>query len=153
MLTSGPLPPNAAELLGSSRMRELLAQLGAQADMILLDSPPVTALADAAIISGHMDGVLLVLGAGGTRRELAQRAVSALARVNARLVGVLLNRMPLEGSGYYYYYYHYGYYDTYNHSGDGGASRRNGGRSSRIRRPRTGQPAPAPAEGSTPAQP
>ncbi len=158
VLTSGPLPPNPAELLGSSRMRELLAQLGAQADMVLLDTPPVTALSDAAIISGHMDGVLLVLGAGETRREIAQRAISALARVNARLVGVLLNRMPLEGSGYYYYY-HYGYYDTYNKPGDGGASRRNGGRSSRSRRSRSGRPAaeaapaPAQAESGTPAQP
>ncbi len=155
VLTSGPLPPNAAELLGSGRMRELLAQLGAQADMILLDSPPVTALSDAAIISGHVDGVLLVLGAGETRREIAQRAISALARVNARLVGALLNRMPMAGSGYYYYYYHYGYYDTSNSAGDGSGSRRNGGLSSRIRRPRSGQPAAASAaaESGTPAQP
>lgn len=121
--------------------------------MVLLDTPPVTALSDAAIISGHMDGVLLVLGAGETRREIAQRAISALARVNARLVGALLNRMPLEGSGYYYYYYHYGYYDTYNTPGDGGASRRNGGSSSS--RSRSGRPgaAPAPVESGTPAQP
>lgn len=155
VLTSGPLPPNAAELLGSSRMRDLLAHLGAQADVVLLDTPPVTALSDAAIISAQVDGVLLVLGAGDTRREIARRAVVALQRVNARLVGALLNRMPVEGSGYYYYYYHYGYYDTYNTSGNGHSSRRNGNSGHRVRRPRSGEPAPAAAaaEGSASTQP
>ncbi len=75
VLTSGPLPPNPAELLGSTRMRELLAQLLAQADIVVIDTPPVTAVSDAAIISSQADGVLLVLDAGHTRREVARRAV------------------------------------------------------------------------------
>lgn len=118
VLTSGPLPPNAAELLGSARMKELLADLTAGADIVLLDSPPATALADATILSTQCDGVLLVLDCGITRREVARRALEALRRVNARVVGALLNRMPLRGGGSYYYYYYYYYYGHY-YSEDG----------------------------------
>ncbi len=116
VLTSGPLPPNPAELLGSTRMKELLAELTALADIVVLDSPPATALSDAAILSTQCDGVLLVLDSGKTRREVAKRALEALKRVNARVVGALLNRMPTRGAGYYYYYYYYTHYYT---SGDG----------------------------------
>jgi non-specific protein-tyrosine kinase len=123
VLTSGPLPPNAAELLGSARMKELLAQLSAEADFLVLDSPPATALSDAAILSTQCDGVLLVLGSGSTRREVARRALEALRRVNTRIIGALLNRMPLRGGGsyyYYYYYYYYGHYYSDDHrNGDG----------------------------------
>lgn len=150
VLTSGPLPPNPAELLGSARMRELLAQLAAQADTVLLDSPPAVALSDAAILSTQCDGVLLVFDAGATRREAARRAIEALRRVNARVVGAVLNRMPLQGDGYYYYYYYnYGYY--YN-TEDGGSEGHSGnGRSGRTpwRRPvAQPQPQPAAAEGA-----
>ena len=114
VLTSGPLPPNPAELLGSSRMHDLLDRLQEQADIVVLDSPPATMLADAAILSTFIDGVLLVIDSGRTRQDVAKRAVEALKQVNARLVGVLLNRMPTRGSGYYYYYYYYkqGYYSS-----------------------------------------
>ncbi len=108
VLTSGPLPPNPAELLGSTRMRQLLADLRERADVIVLDSPPVTALSDAAILATQVDGVLLVLDVERTRREIATRALEALRRVQARVVGALLNRMPVSGSDYYYYY-HYQY--------------------------------------------
>ena len=114
VLTSGPLPPNASELLGSAHMRELLSQLSRQADVLLLDSPPATALADAAVLATQTDGVLLVLDAGNTRREAARRASEALGRVNARVVGAILNRLPTSGGGYYYYYYYHARY----HSGD-----------------------------------
>lgn len=114
VLTSGPLPPNASELLGSAHMRELLSQLSRQADVLLLDSPPATALADAAVLATQTDGVLLVLDAGTTRREAAQRGIEALGRVNARVVGAILNRLPTSGGGYYYYYYYHARY----HSGD-----------------------------------
>lgn len=129
VLTSGPLPPNSAELLGSARMRALLEDLASRADIVLLDSPPVTVLADAAILSSQCDGVLLVLDSGRTRREPARRALQALRRVDARVVGVVLNRMPMRGAGYYYYYDYYRYYS----SGD-----ENNGSS-----PRSGPPAPA----------
>jgi succinoglycan biosynthesis transport protein ExoP len=117
VLTSGLLPPNPSELLGSTRMRMLLEELLLEADTVILDSPPVVALSDAAILATQADGVLLVLEAGKTRREWAARAAEALRRVNARIVGVVLNRMPARGGGYYYYYYyHYGQYYT---SGNG----------------------------------
>ncbi len=130
VLTSGPIPPNPAELLGSNRMRQLLTELLADADILVVDSPPVTALADAAILAAQADGVLLVVEVGRTTRDLARRAMAALRQVNARVVGVLLNRMPTRGSGYYYYYSHYGHYDTT----AGRRSRKGGGRARRSTR-------------------
>lgn len=116
VLTSGPLPPNAAELLGSARMKELLAEMTGLADIVVLDSPPATAFADAMILSAQCDGVLLVLDCGISRREVARRALEALRRVNARVIGALLNRIPLRGgSYYYYYYYYYGHYYSDDH--------------------------------------
>ena len=127
VITSGPLPPNPAELLGSARMRELLAQLAELADTVLLDSPPAVALSDAAILSTQCDGVLLVFDAGATRREIARRSVEVLRRVNARVVGAVLNRMPLQGDGYYYYYYYnYGYYYNTESTGNGHSPSGNG---------------------------
>jgi non-specific protein-tyrosine kinase len=146
VLTSGPLPPNAAELLGSTRMRELLADLHTRSDIIVIDSPPVTALSDAAVLATQTDGVLLVLDAGHTRREVAKRAMDALGRVNARVIGALLNRMPGSGLGYYYYYYHYGYYNA-----DDGSGRKNGsGRSAGRRRARKGGKQPAAPQSANP---
>lgn len=124
LLTSGPLPPNAAELLGSDRMRELTEKLLTAADIVIFDSPPVTALSDGVILASQLDGVLLVVGAGETRRESARRAVVALGRVNARVVGALLNRMPTKGTGYYYYYYYN--YEQYSGYEIGNGSGRNG---------------------------
>ena len=146
VLTSGPLPPNAAELLGSTRMRELLADLHTRSDIVVVDSPPVTALSDAAVLATQTDGVLLVLDAGHTRREVAKRAMDALGRVNARVIGALLNRMPGSGLGYYYYYYHYGYYNA-----DDGGSRNNGsGGSAGRRRARKGGKQPAAPQSANP---
>jgi polysaccharide biosynthesis transport protein len=129
LLTSGPLPPNPAELLGSARMRDLLSEMLAHADMVVLDSPPTVALADAAILSTQVDGVLLVVEAGKTRRDIAKRAAEALRRVNARLVGVVLNRMPTRNDGYYYYYYY-----SYNYSGYGDELQQESGRRKSNRR-------------------
>ena len=110
VLTSGPLPPNPAELLGSARMRELLAQLTSLADIVVIDSPPTMAVSDTAILASEVDGVLLVLDAGKTRREIAVHALTGLRQVQARVIGVVLNRMPSRGPGSYYYYYnHEGY--------------------------------------------
>lgn len=103
LLTSGPLPPNPAELLGSRRMADLIQVLRDQADMVLFDAPPVIAVTDAAILASQVDGVLLVLHAGVTRREHAQRARAALDKVNARLVGTVLNNVKLDTSLYGYY--------------------------------------------------
>lgn len=114
VMTSGPLPPNAAEMLGSERMRALIKSIAEQADLIVIDSPPASVLADTAVLSRQADGVLLVLHAGRTDRDVVKRTVAALQQVQAHIVGVVLNRMPTRGHGYYYY--HYYYYYNYDYS-------------------------------------
>ena len=103
LLSSGPTPPNPADLLGGRRMEELLAKLAAQADIVLLDAPPVVAAADAAILGAKADGVLLIIQAGRTRRDQSERARELLEQAKARIVGVALTNAPREsGSGEYY---------------------------------------------------
>ncbi len=99
-MTSGPLPPNPSEVLGSARMKTLLQQLTADADLVLLDAPPVIAVTDAVLLATKVDGVLLVIRAGQTKREHAERARDLLAKVNARLVGAVLNNAALDASAY-----------------------------------------------------
>lgn len=111
LLTSGALPPNPAELLGSERMKHLVEVLQQDADLILFDSPPCLVVADSAILSVHMDGVLLVNDAGHTRTNETRRAVEELRRARANILGVLLNRVSKARSGYDYYYYYYYYQD------------------------------------------
>lgn len=149
VLTSGPLPPNPAELLASRRMREFTQKLTEAADIVIFDTPPITALADAAIIGSQVDGVLLVVSAGETRREMVRRALAALQRVQARVVGALINRMPVQGAGYYYYYYHYGYYGEDENGRRGNGKHRPG--NGRFRRPASPTSTPLPSEGRSPA--
>ena len=94
ILPSGPLPPAPADLLGSQRMGEIIGLLRARASYILFDSPPVLAVTDAALLGSQLDGVLLVIKAGHTRREHATRAREALERVNVRIVGAVLDNAP-----------------------------------------------------------
>jgi succinoglycan biosynthesis transport protein ExoP len=107
ILASGPLPPNPAELLSSSRSAELLANLATNADMVLIDSPPVLPVTDALVISQHVDSTLLVSAAGVTTRKAAARAFEMLERVNAPMVGAVLNGVPDEAGygGYASRYY------------------------------------------------
>ncbi|MGB9723120.1 MAG: polysaccharide biosynthesis tyrosine autokinase [Chloroflexia bacterium] len=109
-LPSGPLPPNPSEVLGSQRMGDLLSRLQEQADVVLLDSPPLLTMADANILAARVDGVVLVADAGRTRREALKKAAEALRRVGARILGVALNRVGLHSEGYSYYYYYSYYY-------------------------------------------
>ena len=103
VLPSGPLPPNPADLLGSDRMDAIVRQLADDADFVLFDAPPVIAVTDAALLSVKVDGVLLVLRAGKTSRDHAERARDLLERVNARIVGAVLTDAHVEGpaGGYY----------------------------------------------------
>jgi capsular exopolysaccharide synthesis family protein len=101
VLTSGPLPPRPADLLGSRRMEQLIEQLRNSADMVLFDTPPVVAVTDAAVLATRVDGVLLVLQAGQTRRDRAREARQKLEKVKANIIGVVLNNAKLEaGYGY-----------------------------------------------------
>jgi len=103
LLSSGPLPPNPAELLGSRRMAEVIAALAEEADQVFFDTPPIVAVTDAAVLATRVDGVLLVIGAGKTRREYARMAVQRLEQINARLVGTVLTNVEAGGgfTGYY----------------------------------------------------
>lgn len=102
LLTSGPLPPRPADLLGSRRMEALIARLRTEADIVLFDTPPVVAVTDAAVLAPRVDGVLLVLQAGHTRRDRAREARQMLEKVKAHIIGVVLNNArPEAGYGYY----------------------------------------------------
>jgi capsular exopolysaccharide synthesis family protein len=109
VLTCGALPVNAANLLSGTRMRVLLGELQEQFDIIVLDTPPVLATADASIVASLTDGVLLVVRAGTTDRNAARRAYQQLANVGARVVGTVLNdpggEVAKEGDYYYPYDY------------------------------------------------
>ena len=103
VLTSGPLPPNPAELLGSQRMLDVIEALKSRADIVLFDAPPVIAVTDAVVLSARVDGVLLVVGAGQTRRDHAQRAKEMLEKVKAHVLGVALTHVSPDSAlgGYY----------------------------------------------------
>jgi len=103
LLSSGPLPPNPADLLGSKRMDHIISKLGDVADIVLFDAPPVIAVTDATILGAKVDGVLLVISAGRTKREHAQRAKDMLEKANVRIVGAALTNAPKDSSigGYY----------------------------------------------------
>ncbi len=103
LLPSGPLPPNPADLLGSRRMDVVISRLTESADMILLNAPPVIAVTDAAVLGSKVDGVLLVINAGATRRDHAERAKEMLEKVNVRIVGAVLDNAPADSlvGGYY----------------------------------------------------
>jgi capsular exopolysaccharide synthesis family protein len=100
LLAAGTRPPNPADLLGSSKIDALLAQLLEEAEIVLLDAPPVVAVTDAAVLGAKADGVLLVVSAGKTRREQAERAKALLEKAHVRIVGAALTNAPKEdGSG------------------------------------------------------
>jgi len=102
LLPSGPLPPNPADLLGSRRMEEIIAVLRSRADILLFDAPPVIAVTDAAVLGMKVDGVLLVVAAGRTRREHARQARELLERARVRVVGAVLTDVPAAMARRYY---------------------------------------------------
>jgi capsular exopolysaccharide synthesis family protein len=105
-LTSGPIPPNPSELLSSKRMAALLQELRGDYDVIIVDSPPALAVADAQIISTLCDGALIVLSSGSVKRELALKVKANLEHAKAKILGVVLNNMDRKNADAYYYYYY-----------------------------------------------
>jgi non-specific protein-tyrosine kinase len=103
LLSSGTIPPNPSELLASRRMSDLVAALLVQADMVLFDAPPVIAVTDAAVLASKVDAALLVVSAGKTKRDHAKKAKALLEKVNARLIGTVLNNVKGEAGMYQYY--------------------------------------------------
>ncbi len=111
VLTSGPVPPNAAELLGSDEMRKLLYALSEKFTHIIIDSPPAISFTDASILSTMVDGVMLVVHGGRSSRSVVRRAKQQLMDVGAHIFGIVLNNVKLESNDYYYYSgYYSGYY-------------------------------------------
>jgi tyrosine-protein kinase Etk/Wzc len=114
LVTSGVLPPNPSELLGSKRMTDLVAQLEEEWDMVLFDSPPLVAVTDATMISKEIDQIVMVVKVGQTDKRAFDHTVASLRNVNAPLGGVILNAVTSKNSygSYYYYYQYYHYYGT-----------------------------------------
>lgn len=112
ILTGGPIPPNPAELVGSQRMKRLIEEASEQFDIVLIDTPPIVAVTDAAIISQEVDGVILVIASGEVNKDYAQRAKDLLDKVGAKILGAVLNKVDMKTSEYYYYYYYHGSDDT-----------------------------------------
>lgn len=108
VLTAGSTPPNPGELLNSRKFRNLVDDLTAQADVVIFDSPPVLAAADAVILASQMDGTIMVVETGATKKGSARRTLQLLKQARATMLGVAFNKMRAhDGEGYYYYNYQY----------------------------------------------
>jgi non-specific protein-tyrosine kinase len=110
IMTAGNLPPNPAELLGSEKMNQIIAEVKNQSDVIVFDSPPLNAVTDASVLSKLVDGVIVVVKAGSTKIIAAQQALEQLQRVGANVIGVVLNNVNMKKARYSTYYSYYSDY-------------------------------------------
>ncbi|MCX5853873.1 MAG: polysaccharide biosynthesis tyrosine autokinase [Deltaproteobacteria bacterium] len=110
IIPSGPIPPNPSEILSSHHMKELIEQARTRYERIIIDSPPITAVTDAVILSSFADGVVIVIRAGETHREIIRNGIAQLKAVNAHILGAVLNGVEMGRDSYYYYQYYYYYY-------------------------------------------
>ncbi|MFA4886250.1 MAG: CpsD/CapB family tyrosine-protein kinase [Desulfotomaculaceae bacterium] len=106
LLVSGPIPPNPSELLGSQKMKDILERAAGLYDMVIVDAPPVLAVTDAAVLAPQVDGVILVVKSGETRIDMIKDTKSQLEKVNAHILGVVLNEVKINSDDYHYYYYY-----------------------------------------------
>ena len=113
VILSGAVPPNPSELLSSPRMQELIESLSARYDYVLVDSPPVNVVTDACVLSSVLDGVVFVVRQNKSERESVERAVGQLKMAGAKILGFVLNGIPVDNKSRKksdrYYYKHYGY--------------------------------------------
>ncbi|MCS6989898.1 MAG: polysaccharide biosynthesis tyrosine autokinase [Chloroherpetonaceae bacterium] len=112
IITSGTIPPNPSELIGSQRMKEFLAEMRARYDIVLIDTPPIIAVTDAQVVATLVDGMLLVVSSGITQTELAKRSKELILKVGGKVVGMVLNNFDIYNAygSYYKYYRYYNYY-------------------------------------------
>ena len=110
ILPAGLAPPNPSEIIGSKKMAQLINTLREKYDRIIIDTPPISSVTDAAVLSRMVDSVLLVVRAGETPRPVIQNALEQLKTVNAKILGVVLNAVSVGRDGYYYYQYQNYYY-------------------------------------------
>ncbi len=111
LLSSGIIPPNPAELLGSSQMKRLLEIVSKTFTHIVIDSPPIASFTDGVLIASLVDGVILVVHGGKTSRQVVKRSRQTLNEIGAKIIGVVLNRAEVQSHGYYNYGYKYEHYD------------------------------------------
>ncbi|MBD3107149.1 CpsD/CapB family tyrosine-protein kinase [Bacillus sp. AGMB 02131] len=105
VLTSGPVPPNPAELLGSKMMKDLLNQIRMEFDTVIIDTPPLLAVTDAQIVANICDGTVLVISSGKAEIENAKKAKDMLQATSSTLLGAVINNKKVTGDSSYYYYY------------------------------------------------
>mgnify|MGYP001614539593 CR=1 FL=1 len=110
VLTSGPVPPNPAELLGTKKMRDFIEELKSEYDIVLIDAPPVLAVTDAQILSTIVDGVVFVASYGEAQKNALVDAKQLIDKVGGKILGIVFNKVPEAISGYYGKYYK-GYYE------------------------------------------
>ena len=113
ILLAGTPPPNPAELLASTNMRDVLEELRGQYDHIVVDTPPTLSVTDAVVLSPRADAIVLVIRSGHTTKQALRRSRDILTQVNAKVSGVLLNAVDLSSPDYYYYYEYQGKYSRY----------------------------------------
>lgn len=112
MMFSGPVPPNPSELLGNKRFQSLMEKVREEYDMIIIDTPPLGSVIDAAVVSKHCDGVLLVIASGAVSYRFARRIKEQLQMTGCPILGCVLNKVKLNDKGYYGKYYGE-YYQNY----------------------------------------
>jgi capsular exopolysaccharide synthesis family protein len=110
ILASGPIPPNPAELLNSRAMEQVQELLKEQADMIIFDSPPCLSVADAQVLAANVDGLIYVVQLGSTRKSALRHGNELLRQAHARVLGIVYNKVQMDGSRGDYYYGYYSYY-------------------------------------------
>ncbi|MGQ0792535.1 MAG: GumC family protein [Deltaproteobacteria bacterium] len=109
IISSGPIPPNPAELLGSKRMVDMIAALLEEFDHVIIDAPPVLAFADSRLLASAVDGVLIVTSVGITQKQWLKTCIEDIIKVRGRIIGAIVNRFESGRSKYGYgYYYYYG---------------------------------------------
>ncbi len=106
LISTGVIPPNPAELLNSHRMEEILAKAGEQADIVFVDTPPVVAVTDAAVLGNKVDGTIIVIASHQTDQRMLLKAQDNLERARANIIGVVLNKYPAYNDRNYQYYYY-----------------------------------------------
>ncbi len=124
LLSSGMIPPNPAELLGSAQMRRLMDIVGKRFTHVVIDSPPIASFTDGVLISLLVDGVILVVHGGRTSRQVVRRTRQMLQEVGSKIIGVVLNKADVRSSDYYYY--HYSYKNNYYTEGNGHSAAESG---------------------------
>jgi capsular exopolysaccharide synthesis family protein len=122
VLTCGYIPPDPAELLGSARMKEVVRSLRGLYDWVLIDTPPLLAMADSPVLCAQADGVVLVVGAEISGRPAILRAIEQIKGVGGRVTGVVLNKVDLERNSFYYGQYYGEYYRNYYSDAEGAAA-------------------------------